>query len=392
VLGVILPLMISSSSLQILSACSYAATSVCILIFNKQVLSDYGFNYPVLMTLFHMLVSLFLLTLFRSIGLLSFASFNLKLARSVLPLALCFVLNIMLGMCALRLTNIPMFATLRRLTGFICICTEYLLLNKKPTAMTATSVFIMILGSFIGGWGDLQFDLLGYSYVLLNNLVTALYLTFIKRILNDTQLKSDTFGIMYYNSIISIPFLLLLAMINGELSTIAFFPHLFNSGFQLSFLLSAMMAFGVNYTTFWCTEVNSPLTTSVTGQVKNVLSSFISLFTPLSHVKATPLLITGLAVGLLGSFLYALALAKQTNKNKSNNNNNPNSTEVVKLLSNEHDDQQHLRSPLRSSGLASDLSVVYRDTNSSAVYPLDNNFSAKKSPANSDQMISIKCN
>ena len=47
------------SAQQVLAAAGYATSSVCILIFNKIVLSSYRFNYPVLMTLFHMLVSVF---------------------------------------------------------------------------------------------------------------------------------------------------------------------------------------------------------------------------------------------------------------------------------------------------------------------------------------------
>ena len=59
------------------------------------------------------------------------------------------------SMCALRLTNIPMFATLRRLTQLFVIISEYMLLNKKPAPLVGLSIFIMISGSLIGGWGSI---------------------------------------------------------------------------------------------------------------------------------------------------------------------------------------------------------------------------------------------
>lgn len=287
---------------------------MCILIFNKIVLSTYRFNYPVLMTLFHMVVCVFVLSALRKGNLLSYSSFDWQLARRAIPLSFCFVANIVLGMMALRNTDIPMFATLRRLTVMFVICNEYFLLSKKPTLLIVMAVLVMIVGSLIGGWGDLHFDPLGYLFVILNNGMTALYLVWMKRTFNETKLQHDQFGVMYYNSLLAIPPLILIALLNGEAFRVIHFPYLSSPGFQLSFAISALMSFLMNYSIFWCTSVNSALTTSVTGQVKNVLSSFVSVFA--FGVQATPALIGGLSVGLSGSFMYAFAMYQADQKGK----------------------------------------------------------------------------
>ena len=287
---------------------------MCILIFNKIVLSTYRFNYPVLMTLFHMVVCIFVLSALRKGNLLAYASFDWALARRAIPLSFCFVANIVVGMIALRNTDIPMFATLRRLTVMFVIFNEYFLLAKKPTPIILTAVLVMIVGSLIGGWGDLHFDPLGYFFVILNNGITSLYLVYMKRTFNETKLQHDQFGVMYYNSLLAIPPLILIALFNGEASRVVHFPYLGSPGFQLSFAISALMSFLMNYSIFWCTQVNSALTTSVTGQVKNVLSSFVSVFA--FGVSATPALISGLSVGLSGSFLYAFAMYRQDVRSK----------------------------------------------------------------------------
>ena len=199
-------------------------------------------------------------------------------------------------------------STLRRLTVLMVVLCEMIVLRKRQSGMTIISVSVMVLGSFIGGWGDLQFDLYGYSMVLLNNLVTALNLVFIKKTLLDTKLASDTFGVLYYNSVISIPFLLVLVVLSGEIFSLGDYPYWSSLAFQTSFLISACMSFLMNYSTYWCTEVNSALTTSVTGQVKNVLSSFVAL--SMFGMKATPMLVGGLTVGLSGSMMYAYAVYK----------------------------------------------------------------------------------
>lgn len=202
----------------------------------------------------------------------------------------------------------PDCSTLRRLTVLMVVLCEIIVLRKRQSGLTILSVSVMVLGSFIGGWGDLQFDLYGYSMVLLNNLVTALNLVFIKKTLLDTKLASDTFGVLYYNSVISIPFLLVLVVLSGEVFSLGSYTYWTSLAFQTSFLISACMSFLMNYSTYWCTEVNSALTTSVTGQVKNVLSSFVAL--SMFGMKATPMLVGGLTVGLTGSMMYAYAVYK----------------------------------------------------------------------------------
>ena len=297
---------------QVLAAGGYALSSVCILIFNKIVLSSYRFNYPVLMTLFHMLVSVFVLSAARKGNLLSYTNFDRNLALRVFPLSLMFCANIVFGMYALRNTDIPMFATLRRLTVAVTVVLEFVVLAKRPQPMVLCAVLVMIVGSLIGGWGDLHYDPLGYFYVLLNNGITALYLVWMKRTCNETKLQHDQWGVMYYNSLLAVPVLVLFALFNGEAARVVSFPYLNSVGFQLSFAVSAIMSFLMNASTFWCTKVNSALTTSVTGQVKNVATSFISIVA--FGVVATPALLTGLSVGLSGSFLYGFAMWQNGDK------------------------------------------------------------------------------
>jgi len=142
--------------------------------------------------------------------------------------------------------------------------------------------------------------------VMMNNVITALYLVRVKTALSGSNLHNDTFGLLYYNSLLSLPFLVVIAGISGEWARVGDFPHLTSPMFQLSFAVSALMSFALNYSIFWCTHANSALTTSVTGQVKNVMSSFVSI--AVLGVQSTPLLLTGLTVGLSGSFMYAFAM------------------------------------------------------------------------------------
>lgn len=300
---------------QLFSAFMYGASSVLILLVNKRLLSSYKFKFSCLMTLFHMAFGVVCLVLMRKAKMVNYAPFDWTLARRAAPLSLCFVANVVVGMVALDHVDIPMFATLRRLTVLFVLLNEWFMLGKRPQPTIVGAVTIMIVGSLIGGYGDLKFDLVGYMFVLLNNLFTALNLVVMKKTIGDTKLAGDQMSIMYYNSLISIPFLLVAACVNGEMTQVWSFPHLYDTGFQMAFLISGVTSFVMNYSTFWCTRVNSALTTSVTGQVKNVLSSFVSI--AFQGVSATPTLLTGLTVGLSGSMVYGYQTFMANQKNRA---------------------------------------------------------------------------
>lgn len=107
---------------QLLAASSYALTSVLILLFNKVILTTYSFKFPFTMALSHMVVGLILLQLLKSAKIIHYAGFDPTLARKALPVSLCFIANVVIGMVALKGTNIPMFASVghactRRMTN-----------------------------------------------------------------------------------------------------------------------------------------------------------------------------------------------------------------------------------------------------------------------------------
>ena len=74
--------------------------------------------------------------------------------------------------------------------------------------------------------------------------------------------------------------------------------------------MSAVQAFLLNYFIFLCSTVNSPLTTSVTGQLKAIVSTIIGLFI-FNDVIITTLLIVGLVISSVGSVYYGFVKYQQ---------------------------------------------------------------------------------
>ena len=89
------------------------------------------------------------------------------------------------------------------------------------------------------------------------------------------------------------------------------YPHLGDTGFQLALIGSAGLAGMLNYLVFLSATVNSPLTTSITGQAKNVIGSLGGYLLMPSSAGGGPvserlLNVAGCCIGLCASMWYGV--------------------------------------------------------------------------------------
>lgn len=234
--------------------------------------------------------------------------------RRVFPLSLCWWTYVVSGIVALRYLNIPMFSTLRKFTVLFVLAGEIFLLSKpaKPTVWIAVGV--MLSGGLLAGVTDLTMSVPGYVCVSICCLATALYLVMIVRVTKATRL--DTFGLLFYNNVLSMPLMLLfLAFFTTELQDVRSFPQLHDRSFLLFLIVSAAQATLLNIAIFLCTKINSPLATTVTGQMKDIVTVGAGLFV-FGDVKLSGPNLAGLALSLFGSLLYSLTKLRASRHKK----------------------------------------------------------------------------
>ncbi|XP_062148941.1 UDP-N-acetylglucosamine transporter UGNT1-like [Alnus glutinosa] len=297
------------------AAISYMASAVLLVMFNKAVLSSYNFPCANVITLFQMLCSSSFLYAMKCWKIISFTTDEpqsitnnpatlvpFKTLVHTLPLALSYLIYMLVSMESVRGINIPMYTTLRRTTVAFTMIVEYLLTGKKHSPSVVNCVGIIILGAFVAGARDLSFDVYAYTVVFFSNICTAMYLASIARIGKSSGL--NTFGLMWCNGVICGPILLFLTSIRGDLEVTLNFPHLFSPGFQAVMLLSCIMAFLINYCVFLNTTLNSALTQTICGNLKDLLTVGLGwlLF---GGLPFDPLNVLGQSLGFLGSCLYA---------------------------------------------------------------------------------------
>jgi len=287
----------------------YGVTSVSITFFNKAVLSVYGFPYSNTLTLGQMVSALVFLVVMKRYGIISYPDYSIQMAKKLIPLSVSFLAMVVTGLAALALVNVPMYSVLRRGSTVIVMAMEYVALGKVYSFDETQSVVMMVGGAVVAGWGDLEFDVVGYILTALNCLVTALYLIYIAKKSQETRL--NTFGLMFYNNLLSIPMVTLIVLFT-EMEGLKTYEHYWDFGFLFCFMMSSVQAFLLNYFIFLCSTVNSPLTTSITGQIKAILSTVLGLIA-FGDVVLTTLLAIGLTISSVGSVSYTYIKYEQKN-------------------------------------------------------------------------------
>ena len=137
--------------------------SMSAVVVNKAVMTTWDFPYPLTMISCQMAISFIFLYSLKKAKLISYADWSFSTAKKVqccsdentnsncfnsqaYPLAWAHVVNVLLGLIALNLVDIPMFSCLRRLTVLLVLILEFFMLKKLATTGVISSIFLMLLG------------------------------------------------------------------------------------------------------------------------------------------------------------------------------------------------------------------------------------------------------
>ena len=312
----------------------YVISSSAINIINRIVFHTYEFNFNFTYSFLQQFASLLLFIMLRNresikknLGELSLSDFG-KFKCYYLTFTLISILNTLMGFYGNQLVkNISMFLTLKKFTVVFLLIIDLFFAKKKISLITIICIFLMTVGSLLVGMDTFSNDYLGYILVFISDVIQIVYSKLIEVFRQHTGVSS--LKLLIYNIFLSIPILIIGALVTGEYQKI--YIYLNNDkygsdgtiyGLSIYLIMSCLCCAILLSSFFISNEKTSSLITNLLTNTKTVLISVIMYFFDKSKNKLSLLILAGLIMSTVGAiFINAESLFNNISikKNKTKN-------------------------------------------------------------------------
>lgn len=258
------------------AAAFYGGTSLLIIWANKTLLTRVDFSSPSALAASQMLVTTAVLAVLSGAGVVSIQAPSAAAVLSVFPLSALFLLDVLCSLSATKLLSLPMFAVLRRFSVPFTMILERAAGQAQPSTAVTLCVWTMVAGAFIAAYDDLAFSLPGYVVIFVGDALTAARGVYLK---HATQRADHTrASLLFYQSLISLALMLPALIAGGQASAALAELQSFSATDRVLFGLASSLGLVLNYAIVVCTQVNSALTTTIVGCIKNLATTYAGMF------------------------------------------------------------------------------------------------------------------
>ena len=183
------------------------------------------------------------------------------------------------------------------------------------------SLLLMILSAGCAGYTDLSFHASGYMWQGLNCCLTAAYSLVLRhsmgavRELTPNNAPLGEFTMVLLNSLLSLPFGLLLVIAFGEWEYVLHSPLLRKMDFWVAITLSGCLGLAISFSSLWCLHMTSPTTHGLIGSLNKIPLAVSGII--IFRAPTTISNLSSISVGLLGGVLFAQAKVRQKGREAS---------------------------------------------------------------------------
>ncbi|KAH9766742.1 putative sugar phosphate/phosphate translocator [Citrus sinensis] len=287
---------------------AWYSSNIGVLLLNKYLLSNYGFRYPIFLTMCHMtacsLLSYIAIAWMKMVPMQTIRSRLQFLKISALSFVFC--ISVVFGNVSLRFLPVSFNQAVGATTPFFTAVFAYLMTLKREAWLTYVTLIPVVTGVIIASGGEPSFHLFGFLMCIAATAARALKSVLQGILLSSEGEKLNSMNLLLYMAPIAVV-LLLPATLIMEKNVVGITLALARDDVKIIWylLFNSALAYFVNLTNFLVTKHTSALTLQVLGNAKGAVAVVVSILIFRNPVSVTGML--GYSLTVMGVILYSEA-------------------------------------------------------------------------------------
>ncbi|XP_031400063.1 GDP-mannose transporter GONST2-like isoform X3 [Punica granatum] len=203
-----------------------------------------------------------------------------------------------------------MVTILKNVTNIMTAIGEFYIFRKHQNQKVWMALFLMIISAVSGGITDLSFDATGYTWQILNCVLTASYSLTLRRVMDKAKPLTRSgslseFSMVLLNNLLSLPFAIFLIILFGEWDYVMTVDVVKLPMFWIFATASGFLGLAISFTSMWFLHQTGPTTYSLVGSLNKIpisIAGIIVFKVPLSLPNSFSILF-----GLFAGIFFAMA-------------------------------------------------------------------------------------
>jgi len=283
-------------------------SNIGVLLLNKYLLSNYGFKFPIFLTMCHMTAC----ALFSYIAIAWMKIVPMQAIRSrtqfvkITALSVIFCTSVVSGNISLRFLPVSFNQAIGATTPFFTAVFAYFLTFRREAWLVYGTLIPVVTGVVIASGGEPSFHLYGFVMCIMATAARALKSVVQGILLSSEGEKLNSMNLLLYMAPIAVV-VLLPATLLLEPNVLGITVALARKDVLILFLLvvNSAMAYFVNLTNFLVTKHTSALTLQVLGNAKGAVAVVVSILLFRNPVSIVGMV--GYSLTVFGVVLYSEA-------------------------------------------------------------------------------------
>ncbi|XP_050203389.1 probable sugar phosphate/phosphate translocator At3g11320 [Mercurialis annua] len=287
---------------------AWYSSNIGVILLNKYLLSNYGFRYPIFLTLCHMMAC----SLFGYISICWLKIVPLQTIKSkvqllkISGLGIIFCLSVVTGNVSLKYLPVSFNQAIGATTPFFTAVFAYFITFKKEGWLTYLTLVPVVTGVVIASGGEPSFHLFGFIMCIGATAARALKSVLQGILLSSEGEKLHSMNLLMYMAPVAVAFLLPIVIITErDVIGITIALARDDKKFILYLTFNSALAYFVNLANFLVTKHTSALTLQVLGNAKGAVAVVISILLFRNPVSITGMF--GYSITVMGVILYSEA-------------------------------------------------------------------------------------